>query len=138
VLPLRSLMTPTGSGRDELRLEIGSTAAPLLQAQLQRDVSGASSRCCAARSALQDRLPALPATGVLLQAARRSWTWTPGSSAWQRWGRTATPGGGRRAGRPQPGRPAAQPDPASTGAQVGGRALGRVQAQIARDGSTGA
>ncbi len=138
VLPLRLLMTPTASGRDELRLEIGSTAAPLLQAQLQRDVSGASSRVLRGAIALQDRLPALPATGVLLQAS------TPqlDLDAWQQrlaalGTPAATPAGGldELADLSQAGLLPSQILLRTQALKVGGRALGRVQAQIARDGS---
>ncbi|RZL27672.1 MAG: TIGR02099 family protein, partial [Rubrivivax sp.] len=67
-LPLRLLIAPTEPGTDEIRLEVGLAAAPLLQAQLQRDVSGATSRVLRAALAVQDKLPPLPAAGVLLQA----------------------------------------------------------------------
>lgn len=143
-LPLRLLMTPTASGRDELRLELGATNAPLLQAQLQRDVSGASSRVLRGAIAVQDKLPALPATGVLLQASPAQLD----LDAWQQ--RLATLAA---TGTPQPaasssgtgldeladlnqaGLLPSQIQLRTQALKVGGRAMGRVQAQIARDGS---
>lgn len=70
-LPLRLLQVPTGSGHDELRLELGTPASPLthVQAQLQRDTSGASPRVLRGAIAVQDKLPALPASGLVVQAS---------------------------------------------------------------------
>ncbi len=69
-LPLRLLQVPTATGRDEIRLELGTPGSPLtyLQAQLQRDVSGANARVLRGTVAVQDKLPALPASGVTVQA----------------------------------------------------------------------
>jgi uncharacterized protein (TIGR02099 family) len=129
-LPLRLLLTPTTAGRDELRLEVGGGATPLLQAQLQRDISGASSHVLRGALALQDRLPALPASGVLLQA-------TVGAldlDAWQqRLGALAGGSGG------DDGEASLLPSQIALRTQalkLGGRQLGRVTAQIARDGGT--
>lgn len=146
-LPLRLLMTPTGAGRDELRLELGSTAAPLLQAQLQRDVSGPSSRVLRGAIALQDKLPALPASGVLLQASPAQLD----LDAWQQ--RLATLGTAANPAAPQVSAPPAlgsgldeladlsqagllpsQIQLRTQALKIGGRAMGRVQTQIVRDG----
>ena len=142
-LPLRLSMTPTAAGRDELRLELGSSATPLLQAQLQRDVSGANARVLRGALAVQDKLPPLPATGVLLQAQVAALD----LDAWQqRLGALAGPAGGA----------ANSPTAATSGSEdladagllpsqivlhsqslkLAGRQLGRVNAQVQRDGST--
>lgn len=133
VLPLRLLMAPTGAGRDEIRLEVGTAAAPLLQAQLQRDISGASSQVLRGALAVQDKLPALPASGVLLQVNVASLD----LDAWQqRLGTlagTGNAGGGDGAGDAGllPSRIALR----SQALKVAGRQLGRASAMVARDGS---
>jgi uncharacterized protein (TIGR02099 family) len=135
-LPLRLLMTPTAAGRDEMRLEVGSTAAPLLQAQLQRDVSGASSRVLRGALAVQDKLPALPASGVLLQVNVA----TLDLDAWQqRLGAVAGGSGGNGNGGDDLGDAGMLPSQIALRSQslkVAGRQLGRVNAQVQRDGST--
>ncbi len=130
-LPLRLLISPTGPGRDEIRLEVGTAGAPLLQAQLQRDVSGASSQVLRGALAVQDKLPALPAAGVLLQANVA----TLDLDAWQQ--RLAalggTPGDGEGG---DGGLLPSQIGLRSQALKVGGRQLGRVSATVARDGAT--
>ncbi len=133
VLPLRLLMTPTGAGRDELRLEVGSGPAPLLQAQLQRDISGASSQVLRGALAVQDKLPALPASGVLLQVNVASLD----LDAWQqRLGGLAasSAGGNGTAEADDAGLMPSQIALRSQSLKVGGRQLGRASAMIARDG----
>lgn len=130
-LPLHLLMTPTGAGRDEIRLEVGSTAAPLLQAQLQRDVSGASSQVLRGALAVQDKLPALPAAGVLLQVNVASldldaWQQRLGALA----GGNGTPGDGDDLGLLP-----SQIGLRSQALKLGGRQLGRVNAVVVRDGA---
>jgi len=65
-LPLRVQITPNAAGtRDELRVDLGS----LVQLQYLRDTSGEGSpRVLRGALALQERLPPLPETGVLMQA----------------------------------------------------------------------
>lgn len=130
-LPLRLLMTPTAAGRDEIRLEVGAGATPLLQAQLQRDISGASSHVLRGALAVQDKLPALPASGVLLQVNVAALD----LDAWQqRLGALAGGGGAGEDGDAAgllPGQIALR----SQALKVGGRQLGRVNAQVARDGA---
>ncbi|MFG6442815.1 YhdP family protein [Roseateles sp. LKC17W] len=131
-LPLRLLITPTGAGRDEIRLEVGSAGAPLLQAQLQRDVSGGSSQVLRGALAVQDKLPALPATGVLLQANVA----TLDLDAWQQrfsaLGGAATGGSGDGA---DDGLLPSQIALRSQSLKIGGRQLGRVAATVSRDGA---
>jgi uncharacterized protein YhdP len=131
VLPLRLLMTPTAVGRDELRLEVGASAAPLLQAQLQRDISGASSQVLRGALAVQDKLPALPASGVLLQVNVASLD----LDAWQqRLGGLAGGGNGGEGGD-DVGLLPSQIALRSQALKVGGRQLGRASAMVARDGA---
>lgn len=135
-LPLRLLMTPTGTGRDELRLEVGTAAMPLLQAQLQRDVSGASSQVLRGALAVQDKLPALPASGVLLQVNVASldldaWQQRLGALA----GGNGAPGNGTPAEGDDLGLLPSQIGLRSQALKVGGRQLGRVTAVVARDGA---
>jgi uncharacterized protein (TIGR02099 family) len=130
VLPLRLLIAPTGTGKDEIRLEVGTAAAPLLQAQLQRDVSGTTSQVLRAALAVQDKLPALPASGVLLQANVA----TLDLDAWQE--RLSALAGGPGDGEGSDG--GLLPSQISLRSQalkVGGRQLGRVSAVVARDGA---
>ena len=129
-LPLRLLMTPTGAGRDELRLEVGTAGAPLLQAQLQRDVSGSASRVLRGALAVQDKLPALPASGVLLQVNVAALD----LDAWQQRLGALTGGTGADDGG-EPGLLPSQISLRSQALKVGGRQLGRVTAQVARDGA---
>lgn len=130
-LPLRLLISPTGTGRDEIRLEVGAAGAPLLQAQLQRDVSGTSSQVLRGALAVQDKLPALPATGVLLQANVA----TLDLDAWQQ--RLAALGGAPGDGEGgDGGLLPSQIGLRSQALKVGGRQLGRVAATVARDGAT--
>ncbi|MFG6486402.1 YhdP family protein [Roseateles sp. BYS78W] len=133
VLPLRLLITPTSSSRDEIRLEVGAAASPLLQAQLQRDVSGAASQVLRGALAVQDRLPALPASGVLLQANVASLD----LDAWQeRLGALSGGGGdGGADGGDGPGLLPSQISLRSQALKVGGRQLGRVSAVVAREGA---
>lgn len=137
-LPLRLLVVPTSAGRDEVRIEMGAAGTPLLQAQLQRDVSGASSRVLRGVLALQDKLPALPASGVLLQANVAALD----LDAWQqRLGALSGGGGSGGSGASGDADDAAGLLPSqislrSHALKVGGRQLGRVNAQVARDGST--
>lgn len=131
-LPLRLLMAPTGAGRDEIRLEVGAASAPLLQAQLQRDVSGASSQVLRAALAVQDKLPALPASGVLLQANVAALD----LDAWQqRLGALSGSGGGGADDGGDVGLLPSQVVLRSQALKVGGRQLGRVSAMVARDGA---
>ena len=130
-LPLRLLISPTGPGRDEIRLEVGTAGAPLLQAQLQRDVSGAGSQVLRGALAVQDKLPALPAAGVLLQANVA----TLDLDAWQQ--RLAALGGAPGDGEGgDGGLLPSQIGLRSQALKVGGRQLGRVAATVARDGTT--
>jgi uncharacterized protein (TIGR02099 family) len=62
-LPLHVQITPQGPGRDELRVEAGTT----LLMQYQRDVSGDAGRVLRGAVAVQDALPALPQAGVVAQ-----------------------------------------------------------------------
>ncbi len=131
-LPLRLLITPTGSGRDELRLEVGSAPAPLLQAQLQRNVSGAMPQVLRAALAVQDKLPALPDSGVLLQANVGALD----LDAWQqRLGTLAGNAGSSGDGGDDGGLLPSQIALRSQSLKVGGRQLGRVSAMAARDGA---
>jgi uncharacterized protein (TIGR02099 family) len=131
-LPLRLLVAPTTAGHDEVRIELGAAGTPLLQAQLQRDVSGASSRVLRGALALQDKLPALPANGVLLQANVAALD----LDAWQqRLGAVSGGSGGEDSGDAA-GLLPSQIALRSQALKVGGRQLGRVNAQVARDGST--
>lgn len=132
-LPLRLLIVPTGSGRDEIRLEVGTATAPLLQAQLQRSISGTSSQVLRGALAVQDKLPALPASGVLLQANVASLD----VDAWQQ--RLAALSGGNGGGGDDAGDALLLPSQIALRSQalkLGGRQLGRVVALIARDGTT--
>ncbi|MEO6278948.1 YhdP family protein [Roseateles sp.] len=132
VLPLRLLISPTGAGRDEIRLEVGTAAAPLLQAQLQRDVSGPTSQVLRAALAVQEKLPALPAAGVLLQANVA----TLDLDAWQdRLSSLAGSGGEGSEGGDGLGLLPSQIALRSQALKVGGRQLGRVSAVVARDGN---
>ena len=127
-LPLRLLMTPTGAGRDEIRLEVGVSAAPLLQAQLQRDLSGAGAQVLRAALAVQDKLPALPASGVLLQINAAALD----LDAWrQRLGALAGDGGDSDAAGLLPSRIALR----SQALKLNGRQLGPVAATAAREGA---
>jgi len=132
-LPLRLLMSPIAAGRDEIRLEVGTAGAPLLQAQVQRDVSGASSKVLRAALAVQDKLPALPAQGVLLQVNVAALD----LDAWQQ--RFATldgvSAGGGDGGGSDTGLLPSQIGLRSQALKVGGRQLGRVSATVARDGA---
>lgn len=128
VLPLRLLMTPTGAGRDELRLEVGAGPAPLLQAQLQRDVSTAAPQVLRGALAVQDKLPALPASGVLVQLNVA----TLDLDAWQQ--RLGALAGGHGGGD-DAGLLPSQIVLRSQALKVGGRQLGRVAAMVARDGA---
>jgi uncharacterized protein (TIGR02099 family) len=130
-LPLRLLMTPTGTSRDEIRLEVGAAASPLLQAQLQRDIAGNASHVLRGALAVQDKLPALPASGVLLQVNVAALD----LDAWQqRLGALAGGGGGDEAG--DAGLLPSQIALRSQALKVGGRQLGRVAAQVSREGTT--
>lgn len=131
VLPLRLLMSPTGAGRDELRLEVGAPAAPLLQAQLQRDISGASSQVLRGVLAVQDKLPALPASGVLLQVNVAALD----LDAWQQRLGALAGGGGNGEGADDAGLLPSQIALRSQALKVGGRQLGRASAVVARDGA---
>ncbi|MFG6412575.1 YhdP family protein [Roseateles sp. DC23W] len=135
--PLRLLMTPTATGHDEVRLEVGAAGATLLQAQLQRDVSGATPQVLRAALAVQDKLPTLPTTGVLLQANVAALD----LDAWQQ--RLAALAGGTSTGTGSAGDGAAGGDEGllpsriglrSQALKVGGRQLGRVSAVVAREG----
>jgi len=130
-LPLRLLMTPTGAGRDEIRLEVGTGAVPLLQAQLQRDVSGAGSQVLRGALAVQDKLPALPPSGVLLQLNVAALD----LDAWQQ--RLGTLAGGHGGGSDGDGAGLLPSQIAlrSQALKIGGRQLGRVAAMVARDGA---
>jgi uncharacterized protein (TIGR02099 family) len=133
-LPLRLLVAPTGTGRDEIRLEVGTAATPLLQAQLQRDVSGPVPQVLRAALAVQDKLPPLPAAGVLLQANVAALD----LDAWQeRLGALAGNGNGSTGGEGSDalGLLPSQIALRSQALKVGGRQLGRVSAIVARDGS---
>ncbi|RZJ13091.1 MAG: TIGR02099 family protein [Rubrivivax sp.] len=128
-LPLRLLIAPTEPGHDEIRLEVGLAAAPLLQAQLQRDVSGSSSQVLRAALAVQDKLPALPTAGVLLQAN----VGPLDLDAWrQRLGALA---GNNGEGGEEVGLLPSQISLRSQALKVGGRQLGRVSAVVVRDGA---
>ncbi|MFG6433477.1 YhdP family protein [Roseateles sp. LYH14W] len=130
-LPLRLLVVPTAAGRDELRLEMGTPAAPLLQAQVQRDVSGTTSQVLRGALAVQDKLPALPATGVLLQVNVAALD----LDAWQQ--RLGALAGGGSSGDDAGGLGLLPSQIAlrSQALKVGGRQLGRVSAMVARDGN---
>lgn len=130
-LPLRLLVSPTGTGRDEIRLEVGAAGAQLLQAQLQRDVSGSSARVLRGVLAVQDKLPALPASGLLLQANVA----TLDLDAWQQ--RLGALAGGTGHGAEDGGADMLPSQIAlrSQALKVAGRQLGRVSAMVARDGT---
>lgn len=135
VLPLRLLMTPTGTGRDELRLELGAGTQPLLQAQLQRDVSGASSQVLRGALAVQDKLPALPASGVLLQVNVAAldldaWQQRLGGLA----GALGSSGAGGGGEAEDAGLMPSQIALRSQALKVAGRQLGRASALVAREG----
>jgi uncharacterized protein (TIGR02099 family) len=141
VLPLRLLMTPTTTGRDEMRLEVGTAAAPLLQAQLQRDVSGTTSRVLRGALAVQDKLPALPAAGVLLQVNVAAldldaWQQRLGALTGSAAGASASASGAGTTDDSDAGLLPSQISLRSQALKVGGRQLGRVAAQVARDGTT--
>ncbi|MFN3860002.1 MAG: YhdP family protein [Roseateles sp.] len=127
-LPLRLLIAPMGTDRDELRLEVGAGGTPLLQAQVQRDLSGASSQVLRAALAVHDKLPALPASGVLLQANVASLD----LDAWQQ--RLAALASGGTDGAAESLLPS-QIGLRSQALKVFGRQLGRVAAVVVRDGS---
>lgn len=131
VLPLRLLMTPTAAGRDELRLEVGTPAAPLLQAQLQRDISGPSSQVLRGALAVQDKLPALPASGVLLQVNVAALD----LDAWQQRLGGLAGGAGGGEGADDAGLLPSQIALRSQALKIGGRQLGRATALVARDGA---
>jgi uncharacterized protein (TIGR02099 family) len=131
VLPLRLLMSPTAAGRDELRLEVGTGAVPLLQAQLQRDVSGASSQVLRGALAVQDKLPALPASGVLLQVNVAALD----LDAWQQRLGGLAGGNGSGADVDDAGLLPSQIALRSQALKVGGRQLGRASALVAREGA---
>lgn len=131
VLPLRLLMTPTAAGRDELRLEVGASSAPLLQAQLQRDISGASSQVLRGALAVQDKLPALPASGVLLQVNVAALD----LDAWQQRLGGLAGGGSGGDGADEVGLLPSQIALRTQSLKVGGRQLGRASAMVARDGA---
>ncbi|XHS79059.1 YhdP family protein [Burkholderiaceae bacterium UC74_6] len=63
-LPLAVRITPQGTNRDELRVELGK----LFAMQYQRDTSGDTAKVLRGAVALQDALPTLPQSGVLGQA----------------------------------------------------------------------
>ncbi|MFT7722675.1 MAG: YhdP family protein [Roseateles sp.] len=131
-LPLRLLVSPTGAERDELRLELGAPGAALLQAQLQRDVSGGAARVLRGAVAVQDRLPALPASGVLLQVDTASLdldAWRQRLAALA--GDTGAEGGAGDAAGLLPSRIALR----SQALTLHGRQLGAVAATAARDGA---
>ncbi len=139
VLPLRLLMTPTAAGRDEVRLEVGAAATPLVQAQLQRDISGPASRVLRGAVAVQDRLPALPAAGVLLQAnvaALDLDAWQQRLGALAGGGNSGAGSGGAADDGGDAGFLPSQIALRSQALKVGGRQLGRVTAQVAREGTT--
>lgn len=130
-LPLRLLISPTGTGRDEVRLEVGAGGTPLLQAQVQRDVSGPSSQVLRGALAVQERLPALPASGVLLQANVASLD----LDAWQQRLGALAAGAGGADGTAEGGLLPSQIGLRSQALKVGGRQLGRVSAVVAREGA---
>jgi len=133
-LPLRLLITPTGSGRDELRLEVGAAPAPLLQAQVQRDMSGPTPQVLRAALSVQEKLPALPASGVLLQAnvgALDLDAWQQRLGALAGSGNSSSEGGEGSEGGLMP----SQISLRSQSLKVSGRQLGRVAATAARDGA---
>lgn len=130
-LPLRLLMSPTGPGRDELRLEVGTGPQPLLQAQLQRDISGASSQVLRGTLAVQDRLPALPASGVLMQVNVAALD----LDAWQQRLGALAGGNGSPADADDAGLLPSQVSLRSQALKVAGRQLGRASAVVARDGA---
>ena len=138
VLPLRLLMSPTAAGRDELRLEVGAPSAPLLQAQLQRDISGPSSQVLRGVLAVQDKLPALPASGVLLQVNVAALD----LDAWQQrlgglaggGGSPGVAGAAGEGGGEEFGLLPSQIALRSQALKVGGRQLGRASAVVSRDG----
>jgi uncharacterized protein (TIGR02099 family) len=130
VLPLRLLLSPTAAGRDELRLEVGASAAPLLQAQLQRDVSAGSSQVLRGVLAVQDKLPALPAAGVLLQVNVAALD----VDAWQqRLGALAGGNGAPGGDADDAGLLPSQISLRSQSLKIAGRQLGRASAVVTRE-----
>lgn len=132
-LPLRWLQVPIAAGRDEIRVELGASSAPLLQAQLQRDTT--TGRALRGAIAVQDKLPALPPSGIAVQLQAASLD----LDAWQaqvaRWARQARMGAATEAA-------AAAPDLSWLPQQVNlrsrqlrldGRQLSGVAAQISRN-----
>jgi uncharacterized protein (TIGR02099 family) len=128
-LPLRLLIAPTGAARDEIRLELGASAAPLLQAQVQRDLSGPGAQLLRGALAVQDRLPALPASGLLLQANVASLD----LDAWQQRLAALDGGGGGEEGA-ELGLLPSQIALRSQSLKLAGRQLGKVSAMVQRDG----
>lgn len=133
-LPLRLLVAPTGAGRDEIRLEVGAAGQTLLQAQLQRELpAGGAPQVLRGAVAVQDKLPTLPASGILLQVNAASLD----LDAWQqRLGELGGAGGGGAEGADDgsdvlPSHIALR----SQALKVGGRQLGKVSAVVAREGA---
>lgn len=137
-LPLRWLQVPTAPGRDEIRVELGASGSPLLQAQLQRDTT--SGRALRGAIAVQDKLPALPATGIAVQLQAASLdldAWQALVAAWARQSQAAAAEQARVSGTP-----AVAPDFSWLPQQVklrsrqlklDGRQLSGVSAQISRN-----
>jgi len=121
LLPLRLQTTLQGPGRDELRLELGT----ILLAQYQRDISGDTPRVLRGALAVQDALPALPATGVLMQARL-------GKVDLDAWSATAQRLGGGSADALDGGYVPNQIGLRAQSLQLSGRTLSRLVAGITR------
>lgn len=123
-LPLRFQTTLLPNSRDELRLELGTA----LQALYQRDLGGESPRVLVGALAVQERLPALPAQGVLLQANANQLD----LDAWQALGQRLQGGSGSGAEALEGGYAPSQIALRAQSLRVAGRPLSKLVAGISR------
>lgn len=128
-LPLRYQNSLLPQGRDELKLELGTA----LQLHYQRDLSGASPRVLAGALALQDRLPALPAQGVVMQASPTQLD----LDAWQLVAQRLLGAGGSGAEALEGGYAPGQIALRAPSLRVAGRPLSKVVAGISRGSEPG-
>jgi uncharacterized protein (TIGR02099 family) len=136
VLPLRVQTSLLGPGRDELRVEIGTTVL----AQYQRDISGDTAKVLRGALAVQDALPALPASGVLAQAKLGQVSLDAWMAVAQRLGASngsgaSAVGAGGAGGGPDPFDGGYLPNQIGLRAQsllLNGRPIGKVVAGITR------
>ena len=126
-IAVRALPAPNGTPREELRVELGT----LLQAQYQRELpEGAEPRVLRGALALLDKLPDLPAQGVIARAQLG----TLNLDAWQQLAQRLGPAGpGLEQDNPYvPG----QLNLRAQALQLGGRTLNKLVAGLSREGST--